>query len=421
MANDSSADREVQELLLLQRVAQRINSILDLDSVLEQIVDDVAQTFGYSRTAILLLDEEHPDDLVIAAVRGWTRFHEKGHRFKVGQEGMVGHVAATGEMHYAPDVRIDPYYCVSEEATRSEVDIPLSTRGRLIGVFNVQHTQVDGILPGQRRLLEILAGYISTAIDNARLFQRERGEKERLSKELAAASAIQMGLLPQTVPQIPGFEVTGLCVPCREVGGDWYDYMKLPQGRLGVVVADVSGKGMGAAFLMSSARSVLRLIAEREPGPGEVLKQVNQKLLEDLPHGRFITMVYAVLDPASGTLVFSNAGHPWPLLAEAEGARILDEAAGLPLGILPASYPEQRVELTRGSRLFLYSDGVTEAAAASGEEYGLSRLRDHVARAHSCCESLLADVRQFSSGAPRDDVTIVKIERVGSVNRPGGS
>ena len=398
----SSSDRVVQELLLLQRVVQRINSILDLEPLLEEIVDDVAQTFGYSRTAILLLDEEQPEDLVIAAVRGWTRFHEKGHRFKVGKEGIVGHVASTGTMRYAPDVRADPYYCVSEDETRSEVDIPLKTKGRLIGVFNAQHTEVDGFPPNQLQLLEVLAGHVSTAIENARLFQIERREKQRLSKELAAASAIQTGLFPQAEPEIPGFALTGLCVPCREVGGDWYDYISLPEGRLGVVVADVSGKGMGAAFLMSSARSVLRMIAESARGPGEVLTRVNQRLLEDLPEDR-----------RHDRIVLSNAGHPWPLMAEGEGARFLDEAAGLPLGIRPALFPEQRVELPRGSCVFLYSDGVTEAASASGEEYGLSRLRDHVARQDSSCESLLADVRQFSS-APSDDLTIVRIGRIGS-------
>lgn len=175
---------------------------------------------------------------------------------------------------------------------------------------------------------------------------------------------------------------------------------------------------MGAAFLMSSARSMLRLIAESERGPGEVLTHVNQRLLEDLPQGRFITMVYAVLDLASGAVVLSNAGHPRPLLAEPEGARFLDEGAGLPLGIRPAVVPEQRVELPRGSRVFLYSDGVTEAASAAGEEYGLTRLRDHAAREHSSCESLLADVRQFSSGAPSDDLTIVTIGRIGPLGRP---
>jgi sigma-B regulation protein RsbU (phosphoserine phosphatase) len=279
-------------------------------------------------------------------------------------------------------------------------------------VFNAQHTKVDGFPPDQLQILEVLAGHVSTAIDNARLFQMERREKQRLTKELATASAIQAGLFPQHVPEIPGFALTGLCVPCREVGGDWYDYINLPRGRLGIVVADVSGKGLGAAFLMSSARSMLRLVAERARGPGEALTRVNQRLLDDLPEGRFITMIFAVLDPASGNLVLSNAGHPWPLMADMEGVRFLDEAVGLPLGIRSGVYSEQRVDLPRGSRVFLYSDGVTEAANASSAEYGSSRLREHLVRRDSSCESLLADVRQFSA-TPGDDVTIVKIERIG--------
>ena len=137
--NDEDQNQRIQELFLLQRVAQRINAILDLDTLLEEVVNDVAQTFGYSRSAVLLKDD-HTNELVIAAVRGWTiNFHIKGERFKIGEYGMVGHVGATGETHYAPDVSVDPYYQVSEASTRSELDIPLKVRGRLIGVCNFQH------------------------------------------------------------------------------------------------------------------------------------------------------------------------------------------------------------------------------------------------------------------------------------------
>jgi phosphoserine phosphatase RsbU/P len=247
-----SPEDQIQELLLLQRVAQRINSILEVDRLLEQIVDDVAQTFGYTRSAVLLLDEDDPGDLVVAAARGWTRFHEPGLRLKVGKEGMVGRVALTGERLYAPDVRLDPHYVVSEEATRSEVDIPIRARDHIIGVFNAQSPEVDGFSPSRLRLLELLAGHVGIALANARLFERERREKDRLAKEVAAARAIQEGLFPAGPPEACGLTVTGRCLPSREVGGDWYDYIPLPDGRLGVVVADVSGKGMAAALLMSS-------------------------------------------------------------------------------------------------------------------------------------------------------------------------
>ncbi len=143
--NNKDENLRIKELLILQRVAQRINSILDLDVLLEEVVSDVAQTFGYSRSAILLKDEE-TNELVIAAVRGWTvNYHMKGDRFKIGEYGLVGHVGETGETYYAPDVTVDPYYQVSEESTRSELDIPLKVHNRLIGVFNFQHHGIHSV------------------------------------------------------------------------------------------------------------------------------------------------------------------------------------------------------------------------------------------------------------------------------------
>ena len=287
----------IEELFLLQRVAQKISSILELETLLDQIIIDVANTFGYKRLAILL-KEDQTDELVIAA--GWTgELCLKGTRFKIGEGlGIGAHAAATGQTFYAPDVRKVPFYVAGEQETLSEVDIPLTIRGELIGIFNVEHAEGNAFSPERIRLLEALAGHVSTAIANARMFQRERLEKERMAKELEEAHEIQSGLFPISAPQARGFEVTGVCLPCREVGGDWYDYIPLADGQLAVVLADVSGKGMGAAFLMSSTRSALRLHAARGLSPKEILFELNKFLVEDFPASKFVTMVYAVLDPA---------------------------------------------------------------------------------------------------------------------------
>ena len=147
--NDKDQNKRIQEFLLLQRVAQRINLILALDALLEEVVDDVARTFGYSRSGVLLKNDE-TNELVIAAARGWAmNFHVKGDRFKIGEYGMVGHVAETGETYYAPNVAVDPYYQVSEASTRSELDVPLKVHGRRIGVFNFQHHEVNGFPPAE--------------------------------------------------------------------------------------------------------------------------------------------------------------------------------------------------------------------------------------------------------------------------------
>jgi sigma-B regulation protein RsbU (phosphoserine phosphatase) len=399
----------VEELYLLQRVAQKINSILDLGVLLDQIVTDVAETFGYTRLAILLKDED-TDELVIAA--GWTgELCLKGTRYKIGKEdGMSGHAAATGQTVYAADVKRVPYYIEGESDTRSELDIPLKVRGDLIGIFNIQQTCVSGFTPERIRLLEALAGHVSSAIANARLYQHERDERDRMSKELDEARAIQSALFPGSCPSIEGFDITGMCIPCREVGGDWYDYIPLKDGRLGIVLGDVSGKGMGAAFLMSSARSVLRMQTLRGLSPGKILAEVNNILISDFPSSRFVTLIYAIADPATRTVTFANAGHVYPLFVNTNGAGFLQTESGLPLGIMPSEYSECTIDLPRGSRLFLYTDGITEAANMAGDEYGDERILKHVQDPTSSVSTLYSDVARFSAGAPvADDVTVVMV------------
>ena len=403
-------DVRIQDFLLLQRVAQRIGSILDLDTLLEQIVDDVARTFGYSRSAVLLVDEA-AGEVVIAAVRGWTsNYHVKGERFKIS-EGMIGNVVATGATCYAPDVGQNPFYMVSEVTTRSEVDIPIKTRGKLIGVFNAQHPELAAFPPHRLQLLEALAGHIGVAIENARLFERERLESKRMVQELAEARAIQSRLFPEHAPEISGFRISGLSRPCLAVGGDWYDYIPLPSGRVAVVLGDVAGKGTGAALLMSSTRSIVRMHAERGAPPGVVLGEVNRVLIKDLPAAKFVTMIYAVLDPATRKVTFSSAGHLPPILVEPTGARTLKIKPQLPLGVREGSYSEYELGLTEGSRLFLYSDGVTEARDPHSEEYGEIRLHRHVTTPTASPESLLAEVLTYTAGHPiLDDLTIVLVE-----------
>ncbi len=336
MINPSNAARSfneldqllrIEELFLLQRVAQKISSILDLEMLLDEIVGDVANTFGYQRLAVLLKDDPS-GELVIAA--GWTgELCLKGTRFKIGEgSGMGAHAAATGETFYAPDVRKVPFYIVGEEDTRSEIDIPLKSRGELIGIFNVQHTEMNAFSPERIRLLEALAGHVGTAIANARMFQRERLEKQRMAKELEEARAIQSSLFPANAPEVRGFDVTGICRPCREVGGDWYDYIALDGGRLGMVLADVSGKGMAAALLMSSSRSVLRLHATRGLSPKKLWVEMNRCLVEDFPVSQIVQRGYGELEPAKRRHTCASAGHKPPGLVESLGAGVMQASGG---------------------------------------------------------------------------------------------
>jgi sigma-B regulation protein RsbU (phosphoserine phosphatase) len=404
-------EQQLKEHFLLHTVTQKINSILDSDKLLEEVVGDIIEAFGYCRSAILLTDEK-TNELEIAAVRGWTKnFHIKGDRFKIGTYGITGHVAETGETYYAPDVSIDKYYQTSEDSTKSEVDIPLKYHGKVIGVFNVQHYELDAFPRERIELLEALAGNITIAIENARLFRKERHEKERALNELQEARRIQLNLFPKKPPTMPGFKIEGMGLPCLEVGGDWYDYINLKDGRLGIVLADVSGKGIGAALLMSAARSVIRLIAQTNDSPGEVLRQVNNILLNDFQTTQFITLIYAILDPVKRTLNFANAGHLYPLYVSSAESKFLKTSAGIPLGIAESQFTDCYIEFTKGSRLILYTDGLTEAMNETSEEYGMERLKNHFSKSSASIQTIQEEIKIFAKGSQfSDDFTMVIIE-----------
>ncbi len=402
---------QVNDLLKLQKAAQKISSILDLDRLIDKVVNDVAPSFGCVEADIYLHDEER-GELVLACAHGCAGCEVcgTGNSLKIGKQGMVGYVAGTGQMRYAPDVRKDPYYIGCEESTLSEVAIPLHVEGKLIGVFTASHPQLDGFSAEQLRLLQALCSYVAVAVNNARRFQKEQDRRREMSREAYEARKIQQALLPRSSPYIPGFAISGLSTPAGAVGGDWYDFIPFEDGRWGLVLADVSGKGTAAALLMSATRGMLRSLATA-CCPSEVLAKLNPLLVNDFPSGRFVTMLYAILDPTERTLRFASAGHLRPLLIEDSEARFLETERGLPLGIGLGEYSEAEIHLSQGSRLLFYSDGITEATNPEGEEYGAERLEKHFRRADASAESILEDVRTFADGEGlHDDATVILVK-----------
>jgi sigma-B regulation protein RsbU (phosphoserine phosphatase) len=401
------SDELVADLQRLQKAAQRISSILDLDQLIDSVVEEVTgPPFGCLEASIYLHDEAR-GDMVLTGVSGCD-LHSKGHRLKVGQEGMVGHVASAGQLRYAPDVRKDPYYISCGHGTLSEVAIPLRVGQRVVGVFTASHPELDGFPLQQLRILQAFCDHVSVAVHNAQRLQAERAERVALDRDAEEARSIQQALLPKSSPFVPGFVISGRSVPARAVGGDWYDFIPFADGRWGIVLADVSGKGTAAALLMSATRGMLRSLAEACCSPGEVLTQLNQLLVNDFPAGKFVTMVYAVLDPVSRSVIFANAGHLRPLVIDENGERFLDVERGLPLGLACGDYSETEISLSKGSRLIFYSDGITEAVDSQEEEYGLCRLVADAVQPDASALTILDDVRSFASGSGvHDDATVV--------------
>jgi sigma-B regulation protein RsbU (phosphoserine phosphatase) len=403
-------EQRLRQLTLLQEAVRKINSTLDLDQLLDEIVKDLCDAFGCNRSAVLLLNEAG-DQLEIIALHGFENVR-KGDRFKLGKEGMVGHVALTGEAMYAPDVRKNPYYFHRELSTLSEFALPLLFKGRLVGVMDAQSPQLNGFSPEQLQLLAAFADSIASAIENARLFRAERLQKERVLREQDEARMIQAALLPPSDPALPGYRVEGNCLQVSAVGGDWYDYVPLGDQCMGIVLGDVCGKGMAAALLMSATRSILRRNITAGANPPDVLRRVNASLRDDFPPGRFVTLIYAVLDAARHQLSFANAGHLPPIVCREGECFCVPSESGMPLGIVHCDFSENQIEMAPGSSVLLYSDGIVESTDPEGNEYGITRLCNALATANPHARNLTKDVIRYSGGKSlADDATLVLVHR----------
>jgi serine phosphatase RsbU (regulator of sigma subunit)/anti-sigma regulatory factor (Ser/Thr protein kinase) len=254
--------------------------------------------------------------------------------------------------------------------------------------------------------------------------QAEARERERIEQEMRVAQVIQQNFLPKALPDLPGWEFAAHYQPAREVGGDFYDFIELPDGVVGIVVGDVTGKGVPAAMMMASTRSVLRAAASRLVSPGEVLQRVNDAMCPDMPSKMFVTCLYGVLNPESGQLRFANAGHDLPYVNTAQGIVEL-RARGMPLGLMPGmSYEEKEATLEPGDSVLLHSDGIAEAHDPGREMFGFARLKETMAEApagQQLIDRVLHELEVFTgAGAEQeDDITMVSLRRV-SASSGGG-
>ncbi len=298
--------------------------------------------------------------------------------------------------------------------------VPLVTQGELIGLLNLgPRLSEQDYSADDRKLLENLASQAAPALRVAQLVKEQEVEvrrRERYEQELQVATLIQQYFLPRELPEHAGWQLDAFYRPAREVGGDFYDFIDLPGGRLGVVVGDVTDKGVPAALVMASTRSVLRASAQRLVEPGEVLRRVNDQLVPDMPPRMFVTCLYGVLDPVTGRFVFANAGHNLPCVRTSDGA-VQPHAAGMPLGLLAgAAYDENEIVVHPDETLVLYSDALPEAHAPDGEMFGFPRVAEVVGAAggeRDAIGRLLDALARFTGAGweQEDDITIVEVRR----------
>jgi serine phosphatase RsbU (regulator of sigma subunit)/anti-sigma regulatory factor (Ser/Thr protein kinase) len=302
------------------------------------------------------------------------------------------------------------------------VIVPLVTHGELIGALYLGPRLSDqDYSTDDRKLLSSLAAQAAPAIRVAQLVREQAVEiqvRERLEQEMRVATLIQQQFLPRELPQLDDWQVAAYYGPARAVGGDFYDFIALPDGRIGIVVGDVTDKGVPAALIMARTQSVLRGEAPRLLSPAQVLARANEILLPEMPARMFVTCLYLVLEPATGHVVYANAGHNLPYVRTAEGVIEL-RATGMPLGLLPEmDYAEREADLAPGESVLLYSDGLVEAHDRAGEMFGFPRLRQLMATelpGSELLDHLLDELHGFVGRGwdQEDDITLVTLRRTG--------
>ena len=335
-----------------------------------------------------------------------------------GREGLKRSVAkqraASSDLH----ITIEEQIAEGDKVVTWVISSGTHDRERFLGLaptgerMTMKHIFISRVVEG--KIVEVWGVGDISDVWQQRL-QRERIERERVEQELQVARRIQQASLPKEVPELKGWQISAFYQPAREVGGDFYDFLELADGRLGVVVGDATGKGVPAALMMASTRSTLRAVAQACESPGDALRRANDPLATDIPSNMFVTCFYAILDPNSGTLSYANAGHDLPYLWHGGDCEEL-RARGMPLGLMPGmSYEEKEIVLDAGETALFYSDGLVEAHDPQGDMFGFPRLRaliaEHGAEERSLGDYLLEELYSFvgEGWEQEDDITLLTL------------
>ena len=300
--------------------------------------------------------------------------------------------------------------------------VPLISQGELIGLVNLgSRLSEQDYSADDRKLLANLAAQAAPAVRVGQLVRQQEAEarsRERIEQELRVARLIQQQFLPKELPELGGWHVSAHYRPAREVSGDFYDFIELPDGRVGVVAGDVTDKGVPAALVMATTRSMLRGEATNHISPGTVLERVNDLLVPDIPAQMFVTCLYGVLDPGSGRFQYANAGHNLPYVSTSKGVKEL-RARGMPLGLMPGMvYEEKEANIGPGETVLLHSDGLAEAHSPEREMFGFPRVMKlmETASGDDIIDALLMEFDRFTgaSAEQEDDITLVTLGRSSS-------
>ena len=410
----------IHRLESLIDASKNLNTTFDLDQLLSIILNLATRNLNAARGTIYLIDE-NTNELWSKVVKGEGLVEI---RLPIGT-GISGTVAETGETINLQDASKDLRFFSGFDKksgfrTKTMLCMPMKNRKkRIIGVFQIINKK-RGVFDQEDELfLKAFSEHAALAIENARLY-RASLEHERVEKEMQIAGEIQQRLLPKEIVAIPHYDVAGVAQPCAAVGGDFYDVIPLGDKKFVFVMADVSGKGIPAALMVSTLHASLRAYIQMNTDLGVLAEKLNNLVYVNSPSERFITFFVMILDCATHTVTYVNAGHNFPYLFRSQSSEIVElQASGLPLGMLDnMKYASAQVALGREDVLMLYTDGVTEAMNRTKDQYGEDRLKVTIQKAlgrhpRQIKDDVLDDVKKFiGQEPPSDDLTMLVLKQV---------
>lgn len=428
-----------EELSLLYELGDEMGSLFDTGEISRIVLNKALSVIGARKASLLLLDPG-TRRLRLAAWAGSIALGGAPAEVLIDAEkGVWGHVVKTGRALVVEDLADLPEALSPEEEPEGAelflpvplILSPLKVKENVLGILSLADKPGrSAYQAGELKLLSAISAQAALAIHNSFLVG-ELQENERIRKEMEIAGEIQKNLLPRSSPRLEGVDLAGRCASAKRLGGDAYDFFEMPDGKLGVVVADVSGHSVGSAILMSFVRGVLRTETLRTPSPAGLLDAVNKLLYEDLcASEQFLTMSYFTYDPREGLLSYSCAGHPPAVLLKAErrSEPVLIEAEGTAIGLVPAAdFEEKQIRFHPGDVLALYTDGVLDARNARGEPFGLDRFVSALRKARGrgsveIVERVFDSVRMHLAGPDpwarqQDDATVVIFQASGRRRR----
>src|SRR5262245_679347 len=410
---------------LLLEVFHSTRGTLDLHETLDRLLDALQLLVPFDAAGIFVLREEVlpprsgalGEQIAGVSWRGFTPRSPLTDPMLREGKGIVGHVIRTGEAVCAADVSLDPRYIQGRPGTRSEVAVPIQLDGRTIGAFNLESDTPAAFRAKDVEILSFFAEATAIAVEKAMLHQRLTSADE-LDRQLRTAQRVQERLLPTRLPDLPGHELAGVCVPSARVGGDFYDIVHLADGQIGLVVADVSGHGLSAAIIMSAFRALARTGLRAGQPLDKVAEMLDRELPDTTAGKAFLTAVLAMYDPASGRLRYVNCGHNPPLLDRpGQPPRWLHEGGPL-LGLIAgATFEIGEIQLVPDDQLVLFTDGIVEARSPAGVWFGTERLASLVTahrdrRARDLVENVVLEARGLAGAhGLEDDATMLLLRR----------